>query len=117
VLAPIRDAYNNHKPIAWNRVYVLPDFVYFDHSIHIHTGVGCTTCHGQIDQMPLTAKAASLQMEWCIDCHRDPGKYLRPRDQIFNVNYQPPANQTELGQRLVAEYQVQIKTDCSVCHR
>ena len=117
VLAPVRDAFKNNTPIVWNRVYALPDFVYFDHSIHVQKGVGCTTCHGQIDQMPLTAKAASLQMEWCLDCHRDPAKYLRPLDQVFNVDYQPPADQAALGRKLMAEYNVQPKIDCSTCHR
>jgi NAD-dependent SIR2 family protein deacetylase len=117
VLAPVRAAFNNNEPIQWNRVYVLPDFVYFDHSIHVQKGIGCTTCHGQIDQMPLTAKAASLQMEWCLNCHRNPAAYVRPRDQVFNVNYTPPLNQMALGQQLVQAYHIQIKTDCSVCHR
>ncbi len=117
ILAPVRDAFKNNKPIVWNRVYVLPDFVYFDHSIHVQKGVGCTTCHGQIDQMPLTAKAASLQMEWCLNCHRNPAAYLRPLDQVYNVNYQPPVDQMALGSRLMAEYHVQTKQDCTTCHR
>ncbi|MBI5030837.1 MAG: cytochrome c3 family protein [Chloroflexi bacterium] len=117
VLAPVRDAFSKNTPMVWNRVYVLPDFVYFDHSIHVQKGVGCATCHGPIEQMPLTAKATSMQMEWCVECHRDPGKYLRPRDQVFKVDYVPPANQAALGQRLIAEYNVKSKLDCSVCHR
>ena len=117
VLAPVRDSFASGKPLVWNRVNALPDYVYFDHSIHVAKGVGCATCHGKIDQMPLTAKAETLQMEWCLNCHRNPAAYLRPRDQVFSVTYQPPSDQMALGQRLMKEYNVQIKTDCSVCHR
>ncbi len=116
-LAPVRESFANGTPIQWNRVNSLPDFVYFNHSIHIAKGVGCTTCHGQIDQMPLTAKAQSLQMEWCLNCHRNPAAYIRPREFVFSMDYQPPADQMALGQRLMKEYDIQIKTDCVVCHR
>ncbi len=116
-LAPVRESFANGTPIQWNRVNSLPDFVYFNHSIHIAKGFGCTTCHGQIDQMPLTAKAASLQMEWCLNCHRNPAAYIRPRESVFSMDYAPPADQVALGQRLVKEYSVQIKIDCVICHR
>ena len=117
VLAPVRDSFASGKPIMWNRVNALPDYVYFDHSIHVAKGVGCTSCHGQIDQMPLTAKAESLQMEWCLNCHRNPAAYLRPRESVFSMDYQPPPDQAALGQRLMQEYNVKSKTDCSDCHR
>jgi hypothetical protein len=117
VLAPVRDSSATGKPLVWNRVNSLPDFVYFDHSIHVAKGVGCVTCHGQVDQMPLTTKAESLQMEWCLNCHRNPAAYIRPPDQVFNMSYQPPADQLALGRRLMKEYNIQSKTDCSVCHR
>ena len=87
----------NNRPIAWTRVHDLPDFVYFNHSIHVNKGVGCTTCHGQVDRMPLMWQEQSLQMEWCLDCHRNPEAYVRPREAVFRVDYQPPANQAELG--------------------
>ncbi|MBI4788462.1 MAG: cytochrome c3 family protein [Chloroflexi bacterium] len=116
-LAPVRDSYATGRPLVWNRVHALPDYVYFDHSIHVAKGVGCAACHGPIEQMALTAKAETLQMEWCLNCHRDPAAYLRPRDQVFNITYQPPANQRALGEKLMKEYNVQIKTDCTVCHR
>ncbi len=116
-LAPVRNSFTSGQPIAWNRVYNLPDFVYFDHSIHIAKGVGCSTCHGQVDQMALTAKANTTLMEWCVNCHRDPAAYLRPRDQVFNMAYQPPADQMALGQKLMQEYNVQPKLDCTTCHR
>ncbi len=116
-LAPVRESWNSGTPLVWNRVYDLPDFAYFDHSIHVDKGFGCSTCHGQIDQMALTAKAETLQMEWCLDCHRNPAAYVRPREFVFSMDYQPPADQAALGRRLMQEYNIQIKTDCTVCHR
>ncbi len=117
VLQPVRDSFKNNTPIIWNQVYVLPDFVYFDHSIHVNKGIGCSTCHGPVDQMSLTYKATSLQMTWCVDCHRDPARYVRPVDQVFNMSYQPPANQEQLGQQLVKLYNIKTYQDCTTCHR
>jgi hypothetical protein len=116
-LQPIRDSFESGRPIEWTRVHDLPDFVFFDHSIHVNKGVGCTTCHGQVDRMPLMAQEQSLQMEWCLDCHRNPEQYVRPRSAIFSVDYQRPPNQAELGRRLVEEYQIQKLTSCSTCHQ
>lgn len=117
ILAPVRASYQTGEPIHWVRVHDLPDYVYFNHSIHVSKGVGCTTCHGQIDEMPLTWQSASLYMEWCLECHRNPEQYVRPREEVFNVNYEPPADQIALGNLLVAEYHIQEKTSCSTCHR
>src|SRR6201997_1395941 len=103
-LEPVRESFRSGKSIQWTRVHDLPDFVYFNHSIHIHKGVGCTTCHGQVDRMPLMWQEQSLQMEWCLDCHRNPEKYVRPRDAVFRVDYVAPPDQAELGKRLVADY-------------
>jgi cytochrome c7-like protein len=116
-LEPVRASFATGKPLQWTRVNDLPDFVYFDHSIHVNKGVGCTTCHGPVDRMPLMWQAQSLQMDWCLDCHRNPEQYVRPRDAVFRTDYQPPSNQRELGARLVAEYQIQKLTSCSTCHR
>jgi hypothetical protein len=116
-LEPVRASFATGKPIQWTRVNDLPDFVYFDHSIHVNKGVGCTTCHGPVERMPLMWQAQSLQMEWCLDCHRNPEQYVRPRDAVFRVDYQAPSNQRELGTRLVAEYEIQKLTSCSTCHR
>ncbi len=119
-LEPVRASYRTGVPIEWNRVHKLADFVYFDHSIHIAKGIGCATCHGQVDQMPLVRQVASLQMEWCLDCHRQPEKYLRPKDQVFNMSYQPPSNQIALGLQLKQDYHIrsaQELTSCSTCHR
>jgi hypothetical protein len=120
VLEPVRDSYRTGKSLHWQRIYNLPGFVYFDHSIHVHKGVGCTTCHGQIDQMPFTYQVPSLLMEWCLDCHRNPAQHLRPRAEVFNVRWQPPPDQLERGQRLASDYHLRdtrYLTTCSVCHR
>ncbi|MCB0104432.1 MAG: cytochrome c3 family protein, partial [Caldilineaceae bacterium] len=117
MLAPVRDSYINGTPLQWARVNNLPDYVYFDHSIHVNKGVGCNTCHGQINEMPLTWQSASLYMEWCLQCHRNPAQYVRPRDQVFNMNYQSPPDQLALGEQLVADYHIDSKTSCSTCHR
>jgi len=119
MLQPVRDSWNKDQPLTWTRVHNLPDFVYFDHSIHVAKGVGCSTCHGPVNKMPLMYQNASLLMEWCLDCHRAPEKNLRPKDQVFNMNYQPPSNQLEFGKGLVKEYKVHASqlTNCYVCHR
>jgi hypothetical protein len=116
-LAPVRASFATERALRWTRVHDVPDFVYFDHSIHVSKGVGCTTCHGQVDRMPLMWQEQSLQMEWCLDCHRNPERYVRPREAVFRVDYQPPPNQRALGERLVAEYEIQKLTSCTTCHR
>jgi hypothetical protein len=116
-LEPVRESFRSGRSIEWTRVHDLPDFVYFNHAIHVTKGIGCTTCHGQVDRMPLMWQEQSLQMEWCIDCHRAPERYVRPRDQVFSVTYRPPGNQLEIGRRLVDEYKIQRLTSCSTCHR
>ena len=116
-LEPVRQSFRSDRPIEWTRVHDLPDFVYFNHSIHVNKGVGCTTCHGQVDRMPLMWQEHSLQMEWCLDCHRHPERYVRPREAVFRVDYAPPPNQLELGTRLVSEYHIRRLTNRSTCHR
>jgi hypothetical protein len=116
MLAPVRASLASGEPIAWTRVNDLPDFVYFDHSIHVTKGVGCATCHGRVDQMPLMRKAQTLQMEWCVDCHRNPEKYVGPRSEVFNMSWEA-ADQAQLGSELVDEYHVDPRIDCSTCHR
>lgn len=120
ILEPVRASLRDGKNLTWIRVNDLPDFVYFNHQIHIRQGVGCATCHGQVDKMPLMTQQASLLMEFCLDCHRAPEKYLRPREEVFNMAYEAPANQLEVGRRLKAEYHVagiEHMTSCSICHR
>lgn len=126
ILEPVRASYQTGQSLAWTRVHDLPDFVYFNHSIHINKGIGCSTCHGRVDLMPLTYKENTLYMGWCLDCHRAPEANIRPRAEIYNMEWVPTeqqlrqygaASQEELGRRLVAEYKVQKLTDCYTCHR
>jgi hypothetical protein len=116
-LEPVRESFRTNQSIKWTKVYDLPDYVYFNHSIHVKKGVGCETCHGRIDEQPLTYQNPSLQMRWCLDCHRNPEQYLRPRDQITKMGYVPSEPQAELGARLVKEYHVQKLDTCWTCHR
>ena len=119
-LEMVRESYRTGKSIEWVRVHRLPDFVYFNHSIHINKGVGCSSCHGPVNQMPLVFQASTLLMQWCLDCHRNPEQVLRPKDQIFNMDWKAPENEAELGARLRVEYKIRTTaelTSCSVCHR
>ena len=121
MLAPVRASYRSGQSISWERVHNLAEFAYFNHSIHVAKGVGCVTCHGRVDHMPLTTQVASLHMEWCLDCHRHPERYVRPRERVFDLAWQPSddgLDQVALGNRLVDEYGIKRdNTSCSVCHR
>ncbi len=119
ILEPIRASYKSGKPLRWTRVHDLPDFVYFNHSIHVTKGIGCESCHGRVDKMPLMRQASTLQMEWCLNCHRNPEKYIRPRDQVFSMGYVPKEDQSTLGPKLIEAYHVNVRqlTNCSICHR
>jgi cytochrome c peroxidase len=119
VLQPVRDSYATGQPIQWNRVHDLGDFVYFNHSIHVAKGVGCSTCHGRVDQMTRVYKAQPMTMQWCLNCHSAPEQYLRPREEVYNMEWQAPSNQIALGQQLIQEYKIDTSrlTNCSVCHR
>ena len=119
-LEPIRASFRDDKPLTWVRVHDLPDFVYFNHSVHVKKGVGCETCHGRVDRMPLMIQKSSLQMEWCLDCHRDPTRFLRPASEITTMGYTPAVAQAELGARLMTQNNIagiEHLTSCSVCHR
>jgi len=120
MLEPVRESLATDRSIQWVRVNALPQFVYFDHSIHIKKGIGCTTCHGPIGEMPITWRANTLYMRWCLACHRQPEMYVRRREDVFKADYQPPPNQLALGRQLVKEYKIKDKTqltDCYTCHR
>jgi hypothetical protein len=120
MLEPVRASYRQGRSIGWTRVYNLPGFVYFDHSIHVQKGVGCVSCHGRVDKMQLTWRQQPLLMEWCLGCHRDPERYLRPREKVFDMEWQPSGDQIMLGNRLAIEYKIEPAeklTNCSICHR
>jgi len=116
-LEPVRASFRSDMSLEWTRVHSLPEYVYFNHSIHVNKGIGCSTCHGRVDLMPLTWRENNLQMDWCLGCHREPERFVRPRDRVFDMQWASPANQLELGRRLVKEYKIQSLTDCYTCHR
>jgi hypothetical protein len=117
MLAPVRDSMARHIPLRWHRVYRLPDYVFFNHSIHVAKGVACETCHGRVDQMPLTWRAQPLHMRWCLDCHRDPAPHLRPSEAVFAMGWSPGPG-TPDGATLARRYGIHAGlTDCTVCHR
>lgn len=119
MLAPVRESLAANRPIRWNRVHVLPAYVYFNHSVHIAKGVGCSTCHGRMDEMALTSQAAPLTMRWCVDCHSNPAPNLRPRDQIFNMAWEAPPDQDRSGAALLQANHIDTNRliECSTCHR
>jgi hypothetical protein len=116
-LEPVRASYRNDQSIPWVKVHDLPDFVYFNHSIHVRKGVGCETCHGRVDQMSLMSQKNNLEMRWCLDCHRHPEQYVRPRKYVTTMGYVPDGDQEEIGARLVQEYHIQKLETCWTCHR
>jgi hypothetical protein len=133
-LQPVRDSWESGKPIVWNKVHNVPHYTYFNHSIHLAKGVGCYSCHGEIDQMNGVYQSKTLLMEWCLDCHRNPEKNLRPKSEIYNMTWRAkdgatdldgevfPAglSQGELGRKLKDKYQIRdhnTLTNCSICHR
>jgi len=119
MLELVRTSAQDNQPLEWIRVHNLPDFVYFNHGIHVHKGIGCETCHGRVDQMPVVAKVETLQMDWCLQCHRAPEQFVRPLDEVFSMGWEPSPDQATLGPQLVTEYGIKVDqlTDCSICHR
>ena len=114
MLEPVRRAWFSGEAIPWSRVHDLPDFVYFDHSIHVNNGVGCESCHGRVDLMARVEQTKPLTMGWCLDCHRNPTPHLRPREAITRMGWtQAPGE----GERLAREYGTRRLTHCTTCHR
>jgi len=119
-LEPVRESYRTNTPIEWERVHDLPEYAYFNHSIHVAKGVGCSTCHGQIDNMPAVFQENTLQMEWCLSCHREPEKYIRPKSEIYNMQWSDGDLSAEERNQLKSDYRIRSKemlTSCSTCHR
>ncbi|TRX73743.1 cytochrome c3 family protein [Pseudomonas mangiferae] len=119
MLAPVRRSLEEDRPLRWNRVIKLPDYVYFQHDVHVQSGVGCVSCHGQVDTMPLLHKAEPLSMSFCLECHRDPAPRLQPRETVADMAWHTDEDRRHLGERLMREYRVDPAglTSCSVCHR
>jgi len=119
-LEPVRESFRNNTPIEWERVHDLPEYTYFNHSIHIAKGVGCSTCHGQIDNMPAVFQENTLQMEWCIACHRAPETFIRPQSEIYNMQWADGDLDDAERKKLKVDYKIRSKellTSCSTCHR
>ncbi len=119
MLEPVRASYRSGESIPWMRVHNLADFVYFNHSIHVNKGVGCTTCHGHIDEMPFMYQEPSLLMEWCLECHRQPERFLRPHEEVFSMTYEAK-DQLAVGKELFKKYKIKdanMLTSCTTCHR
>ncbi|MFT5207005.1 MAG: hypothetical protein ACI9CF_000750 [Candidatus Omnitrophota bacterium] len=117
MLEPVRESMRSGKPIEWTRVHDVPDFVYFDHSIHIAKGVSCQTCHGRVDEMPLMKKENTLFMGWCIECHRNPEKFVGPKEHVFEMGWKADEDQLTMGNKLVKDYNIKTSINCSTCHR
>lgn len=111
MLEPVRASFRTNQSIEWVRVHDLPDFVYFNHSIHLNKGIGCSSCHGRVDLMPLTWREHSLNMEWCLECHRAPERYIRQRKELFDMAWQPKSP----SEPPAAHHGAPI--NCSTCHR
>jgi len=116
-LAVVRDSWETDKPIEWVRVHMLPDYAYFDHSVHVTAGVGCASCHGRVDQMEVVMQTEPLSMSWCLDCHRQPEKHLRPLDQVTNMEWLMPDDHDKLAKRFIKERNIKPPEDCTACHR
>lgn len=117
LLAPLRASFESGTPMRWVRIHKLPEYAYFDHSIHVRAGVGCSSCHGDIAQMEEVAQAEPLSMAWCLDCHRNPDPHLRPEDQIFVTDWQPPEDQLAYAAEVRQSMKIAPPEDCSACHR
>lgn len=118
LLEPVRESYRTGRPLQWTRVHDLPDHVYFDHGVHVAGGIGCSTCHGRVDEMPLTWKVETLQMEWCLACHREPDPYRRPRKEVFNAAWTPSAGRGGETERIQGpSSHLDQLLNCSTCHR
>ncbi len=120
MLAPVRDSLAKDEPLHWTRVNHIPSYVYFNHSVHVTKGIGCSSCHGAITSMQLTLRAKAFHMDFCISCHRNPQANVRTPDQVWNMDWSPPADQATKGPELVAQYHIRNAaqlTDCSICHR
>lgn len=117
-LAPVRDSYKSGDPIPWVQIHRTPDFVYFNHAVHVNRGVGCVSCHGQINRLVEVRHEKSLTMAFCLDCHRNPAPNLRPPDQVYNLNWsQEPLRQLEMGQRFMKDWKIHASDKCYTCHR
>ena len=116
-LAPLREAWASGQPVPWIQIHRLPDYAYFNHAVHVRRGVGCVTCHGKVNEMPVVRHAAPLSMAWCLDCHRDPAPHLRPAGEVTNLDWVAGADADAFARALIDEARINPPTSCSGCHR
>ena len=118
-LAPVRESFETGNPVPWVRVHKAPDYVYFNHAVHVNRGISCVECHGQVNEMQTVYQAKSLSMTFCLDCHRNPEKFVRPIDQVYNLDWKPEsaAAQLEMGTKFVHDWKINPPQSCSGCHR
>lgn len=116
-LEPVRQSWETQQPIEWIKVHDLPDYTYFNHSAHVTRGIGCNSCHGRVDQMAVVYQHEELSMGWCLDCHREPERHLRPPEEATNMAWQPPEDQLAYGKKLREQHGINPPTDCTTCHR
>ena len=118
-LQPVRDSYANDESIPWARVHKTPDYVYFNHAVHVNRGISCVECHGQVNEMEVVYHAKPLSMAFCLECHREPEKYIRPNDKVYDLTWKPESEeaQIEMGTELVQHWKVNPPESCSGCHR
>jgi hypothetical protein len=126
LLSQVRESWASGQPVSWKRVHKLPDYAYFNHAVHVARGVGCVSCHGQINEMPVVFHDKELSMGWCLNCHRAPENHLRPVGEVVNMTWKPsdvrgpddrPSTQLGLGQRLKDEHHIAPPQTCQGCHR
>ena len=119
LLAPVRSSYDTGRPVEWQRVHKLPEYAYFNHSLHVNKGVSCVSCHGQVNEMKVVTHAKLLTMGWCLKCHDDPHEHLRPVNEVTNLTWKPPGGKTagEIGEGIEKELRVKAPMNCQACHR
>ncbi len=119
LLEPVRRSYETGEPVPWVRVHQLPDYVYFNHSVHVNRGVSCYECHGQINQMTVVRHEKPLSMAFCLECHREPERFIRPPEEVFNLDWRPESEEEQLtrGLEAVHNWRVSPPVNCSGCHQ
>lgn len=118
-LSQVQESYARGNPVPWKRIHKVPDYVYFNHAVHVNRGVSCVSCHGQINEMPVVWHAKELSMGWCLNCHRAPSENLRPPSEVYNMTWQPPAGESarKIGESVKDRLQINPPQTCQGCHR
>lgn len=119
LLAPVRESYQTGVPVHWVRIHRVPDYVYFNHAVHVNRGISCVECHGQINQMEVVHHAKPMSMAWCLECHRNPEQFVRPLDQVYNLNWTPEnaSKHADWAREAVVNWNINPPQSCSGCHR